>query len=137
MGVFSHPVSFLGRCMKIISVVSLGLAAVLAFSACGDAKEAKGVPLFLSPADYDPSRLLPPPPADNSPENQMELAELHAVQQSRTPADMMRAKHDGETENATIFEETIGSGFTLAKFPATAKLMAEVQHDEKAAVATA
>jgi acid phosphatase (class A) len=101
------------------------------------ASQVAAKPLFLSPSEYDPRILLPAPPADGTPAAKAELAELDRIAATRTAAEFAAAKSDDETENATIFESTIGHGFTLAKFPATAKLMADVRNDEKAAATAA
>ena len=80
---------------------------------------------------------MPAPPADNSAAAKAELSELQRIQASRTPDDFARAKSDEETENATIFEVAIGSGFDLKALPATAKLLADVRNDEKEAASAA
>jgi acid phosphatase (class A) len=118
--------------MKSMRLTFWILAAVASSTVLADAK-----PIFLSPAEVDPKLLLPAPPADGSPAQKAELAELERIQASRTADDFARAKSDDETENATIFEGAIGNGFTLAKFPATAKLMADVRNEEKAAAGEA
>ncbi len=111
--------------------------AVIALSIGGPSRATEAKTVFLTPSEYDPALLLPPPPADNSQENKMELAELHQIQNQKTPEQVAKAKKDSETENASIFEEALGGGFTLVKFPATAKLMADVRNDEKEAVGVA
>lgn len=94
-------------------------------------------PVFLTPSDYDPKLLLPPPPADGTPAAKAELAELDRIAAARTADEFARAKSDDETENATIFEGVIGSGFAFAKFPATDKLMSDVRNEEKGAATAA
>lgn len=94
-------------------------------------------PMFLSPADYDPKLLLPAPPPDNSPAAKAELAELERIQASRSAEEFAAADYDDRTENATIFQGAIGTGFDLKALPATARLMADVRNDEKEAAGTA
>lgn len=91
-------------------------------------------PVLLSPADLDPARVLPPPPAAGSAQAAAEFAELHAAEAARTPAEEADARHDGDTKNATIFAVVLGPRFDLDKLPATARLMALVRASEKAVV---
>jgi hypothetical protein len=91
-------------------------------------------PVLLAPSDLDPARVLPPPPAAGSAQAAAELAELHAAEVARTPADEADARLDGDTKNATIFAVVLGPGFDLGKLPATARLMALVRASEKAVV---
>jgi acid phosphatase (class A) len=119
--------------MKLYRAVACASASI--FIACAAPAFAK--PIFLAPAEYDPKSLLPAPSADDSAATKSELSELERIQASRTPDDLARAKSDSETENATIFEVAIGSGFDLKALPATAKLLADVRNDEKEAATTA
>ena len=105
------------------------LAAVLLAAAPGPKP-----PVLLTPADLDPARVLPPPPAARSTQAAAELAELHAAEVARSPADEADARHDGDTKNATIFAIVLGPAFDLDKLPATARLMALVRASEKAVV---
>ncbi|HSI16907.1 MAG TPA: phosphatase PAP2 family protein [Sphingomonas sp.] len=91
-------------------------------------------PVLLTTADLDPARVLPPPPAAGSTQAAAELAELHAAEVARTPADEADARRDGDTKNATIFAVVFGPRFDLDKLPATARLMALVRASEKAVV---
>ena len=119
-------------------LAACAVAAPVAVSAQAPAaKPAAAAPKFLTAADYAPDQILPAPPKDGSPKAMAELAEVQALERSRTPAELARAKHDDETENATVFAEVIGPGFDLTKLPATAKLLADVQVEEKAAAKAA
>ncbi|MDB5709559.1 MAG: phosphatase family protein [Sphingomonas bacterium] len=91
-------------------------------------------PALLTPADLDPARVLPPPPAAGSTQAVAEMAELHAAEVARTPVDEADARLDGDTKNATIFAVVLGPAFDLDKLPATARLMALVRASEKAVV---
>jgi acid phosphatase (class A) len=84
----------------------------------------------LTPAEADPSRLLPPPPKDGSANQQKELAEVHRLVKTRTPERYKQAMWDNEHEDPTAFAATIGPGFDLNKLPATAKLLAAVMNDQ-------
>lgn len=108
----------------------LGVAAVLLVAA---APGYKPVPL-LGAADLDPALVLPPPPVAGSAQARAELAELHAVEVARTPAEEADARLDGDTKNATIFAEVLGPRFDLAKLPATLALLSLVRASEKTTV---
>lgn len=88
-------------------------------------------PSLLSPADLDPATVLPPPPAVGSEQARAEVAELLAMDRTRTEAMLDAARHDSETKDASIFAEAIGPGFDLAKLPATGALMRDVRVAEK------
>lgn len=90
---------------------------------------------LLAPADLDPALVLPPPPAAGSAQAIAELAELHAVERTRTPAQAAAARAEGEIKDASIFAEAVGPGFDLARLPETQKLMELVRASEKAVVA--
>jgi acid phosphatase (class A) len=92
---------------------------------------------FLNAAELRPSDILAPPPAPASVQAAYELAELQRLERDRSSAELARAKHDDETEDASIFAEAIGPGFDLKTLPATAKLMGEVRVEEKAAAKAA
>jgi len=81
--------------------------------------------------DLDPARVLPPPPVRGSVQAIAELAELHAQESARTSADEAAARLDGDTKNATIFAEALGSKFDLDRLPATSALLALVRASEK------
>jgi hypothetical protein len=113
-------------------MLKLGLlvtAAALAGAAPGGGK----APL-LSAADIDPVLVLPPPPVAGSAQAKAELAELHAAEDARSTDDEADARRDGDTKNATIFAEVLGSRFDLAKLPATSALLTLVRESEKATV---
>lgn len=111
-------------CSLLLATVAVGGA---------HAQDAKLKAHLLSSAELDASRILPPPPAEGSAAAASELSELRAVVAARTPATLAQAKSDDETKNASIFADAMGAGFDLKALPATAKLMAEVRAEEKAA----
>jgi acid phosphatase (class A) len=92
---------------------------------------------ILAPAETDPSRLLPPPPADGSLSQRKELDEVERVVKTRTPQRFAQAKWDNEHEDATAFAATIGPSFDLEKLPATAKLLALVLNDQSVVASAA
>lgn len=111
-----------------LAVLSLACAALAA-----EDKADKAVAVFLTEDQYDPARLLPPPPEDGTPAAVAEVLELRRIQEDRTPARLEKARTDDKTENATIFAVVLGPKFDLKALPATDKLMSEVRKDEKAA----
>jgi hypothetical protein len=108
----------------------IAIALTLGAIATGAPARDGGVSL-LSAADLDPQAVLPPPPAAGSTQAVAELAELHAMEQHRSAADIAAAKLDGETKNPTIFAEVLGPSFDLAKLPATKQLFDMVRATEK------
>jgi acid phosphatase (class A) len=92
---------------------------------------------YLTLPQYDPARLLPPPPNDNSVAAKSELAELKGIEYVRSPAQLARARSDDKTENASIFSEIIGPGFDLKGLPATARMFNDIRREEQTAAAAA
>jgi acid phosphatase (class A) len=91
----------------------------------------------LALADIDPSRLLPPPPKDNSDTQQRELAEVKRLVKERTPERIAQAVWDDAHEDPTAFATIIGPDFDLKKLPATARLLDEVVNDTNIAASAA
>jgi acid phosphatase (class A) len=84
---------------------------------------------FLNPADVNPSQLLPPPQKDGTVEQQREMAEVKRIIQTRSKERHDQAIWDARHEDPTAFVAVIAPGVDLAKLPATAKLLADVQSD--------
>jgi acid phosphatase (class A) len=113
-------------------LLASSVVTLLASSAFGqDNPEASTT--FLSAAELDSSRFLPPPPAEGSPAANAEAVELHAIEAARSADALTHARSDDHTKDASIFAEAMGRGFDLKALPATAKLMSEVRREEKAA----
>lgn len=89
---------------------------------------------LLSPAETDAARLIPAPPAQGSERERAEVAELHAIQSTRSSDELAHALDSGKHEDASIFAAVLGPGFDLSRLPATASLMAQVRADDSAAV---
>ena len=115
----------------------LRVAATLLLIAVGPGATLAAAPSILSAAQYDPVRLLPPPPVDNSAAAKSELAELKQIETARSDTQLARAKSDDKTQNASIFAEAIGPGFDLKTLAATAKMLADTRREEQAAAAAA
>jgi acid phosphatase (class A) len=117
------------------------LSASLALLVCGFAlahgSPAAAASKFLQPGELDASLILPPPPRDGSPEAVAELAELHALAASRTDARLAQAEHDAEVENVNAIGEIFGPVLDLSKYPATAKLFADLRNEDSVAAKAA
>lgn len=124
------------RKLSLSATCLLACAALLvAASTAGaqDAAKPRAEATFLTAAELDATRFLPPPPAVGTPAAAAEIAELHAIESARSPAALAHASSDDTTKDASIFVGVMGAGFDLKALPATAKLMAEVRHEEKVA----
>jgi acid phosphatase (class A) len=124
------------RISLVLLVSALALSAAVAANAQAP-KPPAAAAKFLTAADYAPDQLLPAPPKDGSAKAKAELAEVEGFDHNRTPEQLAQAKLDDKTENVMAFAGVMGPGFDLAKLPATAKLMADVQVEEKAAAKAA
>jgi acid phosphatase (class A) len=110
--------------------IALIAAATMLVAAAG---QKPAVPLLLNASNLDPALVLPDPPRDGTPIAKAELAELHAMDATRTPEEAARARADGETRSVTIFDGVMGPAFDLEKLPATKALFHVVRDEEKAA----
>nr|MEA2797616.1 acid phosphatase [Phenylobacterium sp.] len=88
---------------------------------------------FLSPGDLDPATLLPPPPLDDAPAAVEGRAELHRIAAARTPERLEQAKHDDEVEDVRSIANVFGPAFGLERFPATARLFADLRNEDSLA----
>jgi acid phosphatase (class A) len=82
---------------------------------------------ILNPAQVDPTRLLPPPPAAGSREEALELAQLHQLIAGTSAERMEQAKWDDVHEDPAIFDAVAGR--SLQDLPATWALLKTVQND--------
>ncbi len=99
------------------------------------AQTAKPAP---SPYYFDPQvlrlfPLLPPPPSPSSATTREELALLHRIEATRTPAEVAAAQADDDEEDIFSYRGVAGEGFTAAELPLTAALSAHVHNEEGAA----
>ena len=107
--------------LVVASVLAMGISPSLAGS------------VFLSNSYYEPQLLLPPPPADGSPEQRAEMDELHYIANTRTQARFARAMKDEVTESVLAFAGVMGPRFDLDRLPKTKQLFDDVRAEEKAA----
>jgi acid phosphatase (class A) len=121
-----------------IALLSL---AVLVLAGAGGAANAQSAPAkapaaskFLSTGDLEPALLLPPPPKDDAPAAVEGRAELHRIAASvRTPERLAQARHDDEAEDVRSIADVLGPAFDLQRFPATARLFADLRNEDSVA----
>ncbi len=82
---------------------------------------------ILTPAQSDPARLLPPPPAAGSPAEALELAQLRQLIAATSAERMTQAKWDDEHEDPAVFDAVISK--SIQSMPATWALLKTVQND--------
>ena len=102
----------------------------IALLGCLAAGHKSGPAGFLKPDAIDVAALLPDPPAPGSPEARAEIDALLAIQQSRTPEDVARAKAE-EKFDVFAFADAVGPWFTADRCPLTADLFKSVAADAK------
>jgi acid phosphatase (class A) len=83
---------------------------------------------LLEPAQFDPSRFLPPAPAQDSARTETELAELRAIAAGSSAEEKAAAAKDAKDETPDIFNGAIG--FDIATMPQTNKLLTMVAEEE-------
>jgi acid phosphatase (class A) len=86
---------------------------------------------YLNADDYLPQRIIAQPPMEGSETQKQELAFIRAQIAAATPERLAQAKHDGETENPTLYNEVLRRDLT--KLPATWDLLVTVQDEADAA----
>lgn len=116
--------------MHILSATFL-LAGTLALSQGASALQ------YLTPAQVDATKLLPPPPADGSKQTAWSFKELMHLQKTRTKAELEQAKTDSKDKSAHMFANVLGPDFDLEKLPQTASLFKDVRAEEDEAAKSA
>ena len=94
-------------------------------------------PYFGSASHLGLDRLLPSPPADNSPEAAAELAEVHRVERTRTLDQVHAAQYDDTHEDMFIYASILtnsqnkpaGETFSAVRLPITMALSAHLRSD--------
>lgn len=118
--------------MRWIALIGV-LATVTAAGPAWSQSAAPPASKFLQPGDLDAARVLPPPPAD--PVRELDL--LKRIAAARTPERVAQAKHDDGAEDVTSIADVLGPAFDLTRFPATAKLFADLRKEDSAAAKAA
>jgi acid phosphatase (class A) len=96
------------------------------------AQPAKGFRL-LSAEEFDPGRILPPPPTEGGERQKAELAEVRRAYglDDRERKDL--AQWDNDHEDPSLFAPTLGFKFDMTSLPATAALLELVQNEASTA----
>lgn len=123
-----------GGFARVLAVVSLlgGAAAQTAVQA--HLHDAGGYYLATSALPLSP--LLVPAPAADSAATREDLAELHQMETSRTPAQVKAAQADDGEEDMFVFRTVLGPSFEGRNLPLTAAFQAHVLTEAVAASAT-
>lgn len=98
-----------------LCVVALALFVASATAIGADVKP------YVDANSVDLLHILPPPPANDSPQTLAELGEILTIQVARTPAMAERARADSE-ENIWRFADVLGDRFTEQNLPRLAAL---------------
>jgi acid phosphatase (class A) len=85
---------------------------------------------YLQPNQLDLTELLPPPPDLGSPQARADEEEVAAAVAARSPAQLFEAE-EASKRSVFFFAPSIGSGFTAAHLPLTARFFAHVGSDVK------
>jgi len=83
---------------------------------------------LLEQSQFEPSRFLPPPPAQDSVQTRDEMAELKAIAARSSAEEKAAAAKDAKDETPDIFNSAIG--LDIATMPETNKLLAMVAEEE-------
>lgn len=83
---------------------------------------------LLDQSQFEPSRFLPPAPAQDSAQTATELAELRAIAAKSSAEEKAAAAKDAKDESPDIFNAAIG--FDIATTPETKKLLSMVVEEE-------
>ncbi|HEY4359570.1 MAG TPA: phosphatase PAP2 family protein [Bryobacteraceae bacterium] len=86
--------------------------------------------IFVTPDQIYSPAILPTPPANESWMTLEELADLHHIEQTRTPAEIKHAQEDDAEESIFIFADLMGPTFNKEALPLTAVLSSHVKNDE-------
>jgi acid phosphatase (class A) len=118
-----------------LSIVLLagGLSGAVSAQPASPPAKAPATSKFLQPGDLDPALILPPPPRDDDPAALEGRAELHRIAAARTPERLAQAKADDELEDVRAIAAPLGPAFSLERYPATAKLFADLRNEDSVA----
>ena len=108
------------------------LCAVTSLAQAPAANSAKGG-YFTSAQPLDLLPIVTPPPPQNSETVKAELAELHQIEKTRTPAQVAAAQADSNQENMFYLHTVLGDQFRPENLPLTAALSDHIHSEEAAA----
>jgi acid phosphatase (class A) len=113
----------------VLSSVLLVLCAPAIAQMADGAKPAKTA-YFVDTKVIDLSLIVPAPPALDSAQAKAELAELHRIEQARTPEQAAAAQADEKDESIFVYRTVLGEKFRAEDLPLTAALSTHVHNDE-------
>jgi acid phosphatase (class A) len=108
---------------------------LMSFVACSAPVLAREESPFITSKEIDLIKLLPPPPANDSPQTKAELGEILALQVARTPEMVARSQADA-TEDIWRFADVMGARFKPDQLPLFTKFFQRVVASEGAVVDT-
>src|SRR5580692_8543455 len=114
----------------ILNAVILGAAILMATAAIPLLAQGDRKPIFISPDELHADLIIAGPPSADSKQTASDLAELHRLQDARTPAQIERAQADDAEEDIFIFKSVLGDRFTKESLPLTALLSGHMLGDE-------
>ena len=92
---------------------------------------------FLAPDQRDFSKVLPPPPADDSLPGKADLDTVLQIQQDRTPEQIARAHRVSHQSVFSFAQPVLGDWFTAKNLPRTAAIFAEIDREDNPIVQAA
>jgi len=111
-----------------------GLIAAAAIAAALAAQTPEKAPAktggFIHAEQLAVSQFLADPPADGSKQLAAEMAELHRLQDTRTPAQITAAQADDAEKDIFIYRTVLGDKFSRDALPLTAKLSDDLHNNE-------
>lgn len=120
--------------MKLLSTTTLSLCLFIAGVAPAfnvfAAEEARP---FTTAQQVDLTKILPPPPANDSAQTKRELQEVVDIQEKRTPEMAAKAKADAE-ENIWVYSDVMGPEFNSKALPLTNAFFERIVATEAAVV---
>jgi acid phosphatase (class A) len=105
-----------------------GLAILVLLTLVAATARDEGVARYVKSGDIDWASILPGPPADDSAENQAEVAQMLQLQARRTAEDVARCRSEVDLSFAS-FADVLGDNFKEHLLPQTAALLAQAQVD--------
>ena len=110
--------------MKTSILAAIAVSALIAAPAL--ARDAS----FVSADQSHPLSILATPPVEGSDVARAELAELHALEIARTPAQTAQAKWDDENESVFLFKTVFDDQFSAERLTGVAAFGKRVRNDE-------
>lgn len=105
------------------NILCLSLFALAAFNA--QASD----PKFIDPAQLHPQNILSAPTAPGSASSLNELAALHQIQSTRSPAQILKAQRDEADKSIFLYQDVVDEKFNPENFPGIAKFSRRIKKD--------